>query len=306
MRKTNTAIALAALILAAWAGCSFVAGESLSERIFNFIASDGGVTRRDGVSYGPLPRQKLDIYEPARAVEKPVVAMFFYGGGWREGERATYRFVGAALAARGVVAVVADYRLYPDAVFPEFMEDAARAYGWVDAHIARKGQRPIVLIGHSAGAYIAALLALDSSYRARFAPGSVAPGGLVGMAGPYSFDPTTWPTTRDIFAHVAKDPDEARPVAFASAAAPPTLLLYGLKDDVVGGENRIKLSGALTAHGAPAERIDYPGIGHVGLVTAIGRPLRWRAPVLDDIMRFIGRLSPGESKVALRANDPAR
>ena len=156
--------------------------------------------------------------------------------------------------------MVADYRLFPGAAFPEFMEDAARAYGWVDDHIARNGKRPIVVIGHSAGAYMAALLALDPSYLGRFALGAATPAGLVGMSGPYSFDPTTWPTTRDIFLRAAADPDNARPVAFASAAAPPTLLLYGLSDDIVGAENRIRLAKALTDHGASVERIDYPGI----------------------------------------------
>lgn len=306
MRKASAAITLSALIVAAWAGCAGYEGNSLRGLVFNLIASDGGVTKREAVSYGPLPRQKLDIYEPARTREKAGVALFFYGGGWREGQRATYRFVGAALAARGFVTVVADYRLFPDAAFPEFMEDAVRAYGWVDAHIAQNGKRPIVLIGHSAGAYMAALLALDASYRARFAPRAAAPAGLVGMAGPYSFDPTTWPTTRDVFSRAANNPDEARPVAYVNAAAPPTLLLYGLRDEIVSPENRIKLANALTEHGAPVRRIDYSGIGHVGLVTAIGRLLRWRAPVLDDIVRFVGSVSPRQSKAASWATETAR
>lgn len=296
MRKTGVAIAFLVVMAATVAGCAGHEGNSLRERLFNFLAADGGVTRREGVSYGPLQRQKLDIYQPARTPEKAGVVLFFYGGGWREGERATYRFVGTALAARGFVTVVADYRLFPEAAFPEFMEDAARAYGWVDDHIARNGKRPIVVIGHSAGAYMAALLALDPSYLARFAPDAAAPAGLVGMAGPYSFDPTTWPTTRDIFSRAAADPDITRPVTFASAAAPPTVLLYGLSDDIVGPENRIRLAKALTDHGAPVERVDYPGIGHIGLVMAIARPLRWRAPVLDDIARFVGGVSERQSK----------
>jgi acetyl esterase/lipase len=298
MRTTSAAIALFAGIAAEWAGCAGYEGKSLRERVFNLIAADGGVTRREGVPYGPLPRQKLDIYEPARTPEKAGVALFFYGGGWREGQRATYRFVGAALAARGFVTVIADYRLFPEAAFPEFMEDAARAYGWVDDHVARNGKRPIVLIGHSAGAYMAALLALDPSYLARFAPCAADPGGLVGMAGPYSFDPTTWPTTREVFSRAANDPDKARPVAFASSTAPPALLLYGLRDDVVGAENRLKLAKALTEQGASVQRIDYPGIGHIGLVMAIGRPLRWRAPVLDDIVDFLGSVSARAPKAA--------
>jgi acetyl esterase/lipase len=260
------------------------------EKLFNLIASERGIDIREAITYGPLLRYRLDVYKANSIHAKPVVAVFYYGGGWRSGERSMYRFVGTALAARGITTIIPDYRIFPEAGFPDFMEDAARAYAWVDANIAATpaGKRPVVLIGHSAGAYIAALLALDTTYRHRFAPDSHAPAGLVGLAGPYAFDPTTWPTTREIFA--ATNPDQARPVAFAHAGAPPSLLLYGLSDSVVRPFNVENLATALAHAGNRVERLDYPSLGHLGLITALGRPLRWRAPVLDDIVGFIDRL----------------
>jgi len=265
-----------------------LAREAELARIFNVAASERGVAVRQGLSYGPDARHRLDIYEAPAGCAQKAAALFFYGGGWRDGAREIYRFVGTALAAHGVTTVIPDYRLYPRARFPDFMEDAARAYDGVFAHLPRQDRNPVVLMGHSAGAHIAALLTLDRSYRARFAPGAPAPAGLVGLAGPYAFDPTTWDSTREIFATAAKNPDKARPVAHVGrAAAPPSLLLYGLADETVARANGHDFARALTDAGASARLIEYADIGHVGIVTAIGRGLRWRAPVLRDALRFI-------------------
>jgi acetyl esterase/lipase len=279
-------------VLAAGAAISIRRTERTPVRLFNLIGSERGVGLRQGIAYGPLARQMLDVYVPPAGREKPAVALYFYGGGWRTGERGIYRFLGTALAARGVTTVVADYRLYPQARFPDFMVDAARAYRWVADHIADgpDGPRPIVLIGHSAGAHIGALLALDPSYRRRYARSAAAPAGYIGLAGPYAFDPTTWHSTREIFASAAAHPDWARPVALVDESAPPSLLLYGLTDDTIRPFNQVELAEALTRHGVPVKTVDYPRLGHIGIVTAIGRPLRWRAPVLRDMLDFIDGL----------------
>jgi acetyl esterase/lipase len=91
------------------------------------------------------------------------VIVFFYGGGWHAGERGDYGFAAAAFAAQGFIAVIPDYRLVPEVRYPEFLEDGALALHWVVAHIAEYGGDPgkICVAGHSAGAYIAAMLALD-------------------------------------------------------------------------------------------------------------------------------------------------
>jgi acetyl esterase/lipase len=255
--------------------------------LYSGLVADRGVMVESGVAFGPLARDRLDIYRPAAGDKGGPIAMFIYGGGWRSGDRATYGFVGAALAARGITTVVAEYRLFPEVKFPAFVEDAARAYAWISTNLASGAakRRPIVLIGHSAGAYIAALLALDERYLAAV---SVAerPAGLVGLAGPYAFDPTTFPTTAEIFKPAARA-DEARPIAFARSGAPRTLLMHGLKDETVQLSNTRELASALQAAGADVRKIEYAGIGHMGLLLAISRPFRWRAPVLREIAEFI-------------------
>ncbi len=259
--------------------------------VFSSLTSERGIGVERGVSFGPLSRHRLDIYRASQTSERRPIAIFFYGGGWTDGDRATYEFVGAALAARGVTTVIPDYRLYPEVTFPDFMDDAARAYAWVDRNIgaACGERRPILLIGHSAGAYIAALLALDRSYLSRLGRNMPPPAAMVGLAGPYSFDPTTWPTTKDIFARAAGRPDAARPVAFARSGAPPALLLHGLEDETVQLYNTRDLAAALKKTGNEVQTIEYPGIGHVGLVLAMSTPFRWRAPALDNMVDFIDR-----------------
>lgn len=255
---------------------------------FDFLIREPGVTFSGGVSYGPGERHRLDLFEPSTQTDGPIV-LFIYGGAWTSGDRATYKFVGSALAARGLTAVVADYRLYPQVKFPDFVEDAARAYAWVERYLAQTDgrRRPIFLMGHSAGAHIAALLAVDQRWIAEAAPGAKAPAGLIGLAGPYAFDPTTWDSTSAIFAPVANTPDCARPAHLVRRKGPPTLLLHGADDRTVGLFNMMEFADALRARGASVRTQVYPGIGHVGLISAIAKLLRWRASVLDDVVAFI-------------------
>ncbi|KAB2911114.1 MAG: alpha/beta hydrolase [Hyphomicrobiaceae bacterium] len=256
--------------------------------LYSSIVADGGSTLVQGVPYGPLGRNLLDVYRPASGDRSGPIVLFLYGGGWRSGERSTYGFVGAALAARGITTVIPDYRLFPEVRFPSFVEDAARAYAWVDATLASApgGRRPIVVIGHSAGAHIAALLALDTRYLGAAGPDLARPAGFVGLAGPYAFDATTYPSTAEIFTPAVGSQD-ARPLSFVSERAPPALLLHGTKDETVGLWNTRALAEALQARGRDARKIELEGIGHAGLVLAISRPLRWRAPVLREIVAFV-------------------
>lgn len=256
--------------------------------LFSAIVAESGPRITRDVPFGPLVRHKLDIYQPASGAGTGPIAFFIYGGSWRDGERSTYGFVGAALAARGITTVIADYRLYPDVRFPAFVQDAALSYRWVATNLAANGgsPRPIILVGHSAGAHIAALLAFDQRYLAAVGPDVARPAALIGMAGPYSFDPTTWSSTAEVFATV-RVADQARPIAFAGPHAPPTLLLHGEDDTTVKLWNTNQLAVALTSHAVRVRKVLMPGIGHIGLVTAIAKPLRWRAPVLDEIVGFI-------------------
>ena len=143
--RTRRTLLLCALALVA-AGGAFAAGTAQAhpavQSLYSRIVADRGVSVETGAAYGPLARQVLDIYRPANGKgdgdDDGPIAVFIYGGGWRSGERGTYGFVGAALAARGITTVIPDYRLYPDVMFPAFIEDAARAYAWTTANLARE------------------------------------------------------------------------------------------------------------------------------------------------------------------------
>lgn len=240
-----------------------------------------------GLPYGSAPRQLLDVYTPKRAEGPRPVVVFFYGGGWVWGERWQYKFVGEALAARGYVAVLPDYRLFPEARFPEFVEDGAAAVAWTEANIARYGGDPqrIFLMGHSAGAHIGALLALDRLYLEQ--AGATPARGFIGLSGPYAFDPSGWPDTAQIFALTGGRTEHAIPARQVRADAPPMLLLHGRDDSTVRASETQKMAAALRAAGARVETQIYPGIGHAGIVLALSRPFRWRAPVLAETDRFI-------------------
>ena len=265
------------------------------ETLFSDATAERNIETRKGVPYGEGDRHKLDIYEPSESARRGPIVIFYYGGGWTSGDRSFYGFVGSAFAKRGFTTVVPDYRLYPEAAFPGFVTDAALAYGWVAQNLAAGGnaadqRRPIFVVGHSAGAHIAALLAFDAHYLgAVLATNAMRPAGLIGLSGPYAFDPTTWNTTREIFKTAARQPDQARPVALVTSEAPPTLLIHGQSDDVVTVEAARQLYRVLTTKGVDATKIEYPGVGHVGLILTLSRPLRWRADVLDQSVAFIAK-----------------
>jgi acetyl esterase/lipase len=267
-------------------------GSCSAAGIVNALVPRDGFAREDDIAYGSDPRQRLDVYRPAgappgsNAGRRPVV-VFFYGGKWKQGDRGDYLFVGEALVARGFVVVIPDYRLYPEIRYPAFLEDGAAAVSWTLEHIGEFGGDPahVHLMGHSAGAYSAAMLALDGRWlgaeRARIR-------GTVGLAGPYDFLPMTDPEVRAVF---ADEPDATRtqPITFADGTAAPLLLVTGLDDTTVRPGNSERLAARIRAAGGDAETKLYDGIGHIGVLAALAAPLRFLAPVLDDAAAFLGR-----------------
>jgi acetyl esterase/lipase len=268
-------------VLALAAGCSPL-------KTFNAIVpKDGGVSvvARDQ-PFRAGPRGRLDLYAPRRTspdARLPVI-VFFYGGSWNSGAKAGYAFVGRALAAQGFLVAVPDYRLVPEVHFPDFVEDGAAAVRWVRANARRFGGDPdrIVLAGHSAGAYNAAMLAVDERW---LGPDRRAVRGFVGLAGPYAFLPLDSPVTRAAFGR-APNLDATQPVTHAGAGDPPALLLVAGQDTLVYPRNSQRLAAALQAAGVPAEVRTYPEIGHIGILTALARPFRGRAPVVRDMADF--------------------
>ncbi len=277
--------ALAALL----AACSPAA-------LLNATVSAGGVALQSDIPYADGPRHMLDIYRPPSASGSAPLVVFLYGGGWDSGSKDIYGFVARPLAERGAVVVVPDYRLYPQVQFPAFLQDNAEAVAWAAAHAAEFGADPrrVFLLGHSAGAYNAAMLALDPRWlheagydRSRLA-------GVVALAGPYDFLPITDPDVIPVFASV-NDDQRSQPISYVDGHNPPMLLLAGTADTTVRPRNTESLAAAIRAAGGPVESKFYPGIGHIGLITAFAPIFEGRAPVLDDVWGFIAgqaRLAP--------------
>ena len=257
------------------------------------IAGDGGVrTAARGVAYGADARHKLDVYAPARppAGARLPVVVFFYGGGWVDGERGDYAFAGRAFAAKGFVAVVADYRLVPKVRFPVFIQDGALAVKWARDHVAQYGGDPgrISLSGHSAGAYIAAMLSLDRHYLSDVGvdPKIIRAAAL--LSGPYDFYPFTEPRGRDALGQWPR-PAETQPISFARADAPPMLLIHGTADTVVRPGNSRSLAAKLAEVGAPVELRLYPGKSHIDTIKSLSPAFRGSTTALADSIVFLHR-----------------
>ncbi len=269
--------AVASLSSMALAGCAALRPGALSEGA------------RD-VAYGRHPRQTMDIYVPPGGGTGRPVVFFIYGGSWANGAKENYAFVGDAFAARGFVTVVADYRLVPEIRFPVFIEDGAAALRFVRDNIARYGGDPrrIHLMGHSAGAYNAMMLTLDRSYLARVGLPSNVIRSTVGLSGPYDFLPLDIDVTKAAFGN-ASNLERTQPIHFARKDAPPILLATGADDTTVLPRNSEQLAAALRRAGARSVTLKiYPGLGHAGTAASLARAMSWRAPVLGDVVLFLG------------------
>ncbi len=251
-----------------------------------------------GYTTGSNARQRLDVYQPIKASAAadagkahPVV-VFFYGGAWQEGSRGDYLFVAEALTQRGYVVVVPDYRVYPEVKYPDFLQDGAAAVAWTSANVDRYSGDPtrIFLMGHSAGAHIAAMLALDRSLLDAQKVPRTSVKGLIGLAGAYDFLPLTEPNVIVLF---ATEPNLrlTQPIYYvptaAAATMPPVLLLHGDADTRVRPKNSINLARELRAAGASVELDLLPGLSHADIIAKFTRLLRGDGKVVDRVDQFI-------------------
>jgi acetyl esterase/lipase len=258
--------------------------------VLNRVVGSAGVRVTRGLAFGENARQALDIYYPARRRGALPLLVFFYGGSWQEGARADYAFIGNLLVRRGFVVAVADYRLFPEARFPAFLEDCAAATQYVLDHGADYGgdTKTVFLMGHSAGAYNALMLALHPDYAALAERLT----GVIGLAGPYDFLPLKDPAYQAIFSPPA-DIRDTQPITFAHGDAPALFLATGGADVTVLPRNTAALAAKLRQLGAAVETRVYPKLSHVGIVLSLLPWFRWQAPVLRDVLDFCAACRAG-------------
>jgi acetyl esterase/lipase len=239
------------------------------------------------IAYGDGPRQKFDLYLPKTFMPPAPVVLFFYGGAFRAGRKEEYRIVGEALASKGIITAVADYRIFPNGHFPDFLEDGARALATLHARVAEFGGDPsrIFLAGHSAGAYISVMLAANPAYlRAAKADLSFIR-GVIAIAGRYHELPLGDSIAHEIFGGPARA--ETRPATYIDGKRPPILFLAGAKDGKEVLESHRLLAAHLREKSSNVEERTYPNVGHMGIMVALAPGFRKRAPLRDDIVRFV-------------------
>jgi acetyl esterase/lipase len=280
MRLIWAGLGIAVLLAGAFAACSPVS-------VLNLAIPRSGYRIVRDLPYGSDPRQKLDFYIPDRVNAKAPVILFFYGGSWETGSKDMYLGFGQAFASQGIVVAVADYRLYPQVHYPEFLRDGARAFAYVHAHAAEYGGDPdrLFVAGHSAGAYIAAMLAADPEYLRAANADPTWVHGVIGIAGPYNFLPLTDPDLIALFGGANRP--ETQPINYIDGKRPPMLLAYGTDDKTVGPHNTTDMAAKLRSFGSPVEVKAYSGIGHIGIILSLAPGFRSNTTLRADITRFV-------------------
>lgn len=284
------AVLLAAALFALWRWAVANHGPAMLDWGDRQLGGNTGyrIALADG-HYGPSPEHRIEVVVPEGQPEHPrPVVVFFHGGSWNSGMPGNYRFVGRQLARAGYVVVLPGHRMVPEGRYPVMLEDSAQALVWVRDNVARYGGDPaqVCLMGHSAGAYNAVMLALERQWlgRAGIEEGFVR--GVIGLSGPYDFYPFTSDSAREAFGH-EPDPTITQPIRYARGDAPPMLLITGDIDLTVKPRNSLALAKALSAAGAPTKALVLPGLDHAGTIKLIAAPFNRDRRVLDPALAFL-------------------
>jgi acetyl esterase/lipase len=260
----------------------------------NAATSGDGYERVSDLRYRDGERGTYDLYVPDGADGDTPLVVFIHGGSWADGSKDIYPFLGQALASEGIIVAIPNYRLYPDVRFPGFVEDAAAATAVIAGELRRgghgvpAGQRKVFLMGHSAGAQIAGLLATDERWLARQSFPAEGLAGFIGLAGPYDFLPLTEDRYRRVFP--ADTLGDTQPVAFVDGGEPPMLLIAGEADTVVDPKNTRSLAAKARAQGVEVEEIMYPSVTHTGAITAFATAIPFQDGAIPSAtLSFIRR-----------------
>lgn len=255
--------------------------------LLDLLVSRRGYRVVRDLAYGLHRRQKLDFYIPNGLKEPAPVILFFYGGSWQGGDKGWYRAFGEAFTSKGIVVAVADYRLYPEVLYPAFIQDSALALRFVREHVSEHGGDParLFLAGHSAGAYNAMMIVCDPHYLSELGGDLSWIRGLIGISGPYDFLPLKDDKLIEIFGGDRRV--ETQPINYVDKTYPPMLLVAGSKDRTVSWKNTKRMAAKLREFGNGVTEIIYPGIGHIDIILSVARFLRGRTTLREDIARFV-------------------
>lgn len=245
-----------------------------------------------------FPAQELNVFAPVKHHEAAPVLLFIHGGNWRSGKKELYSWFGSRLARKGIVAVVVDYPLSPEADYTEQARYSALALRWTWNNIASYGGDPerIFLSGHSSGGHLAALLGTDSTWL-RTVGLTISPRGLVliDAAGlnMYGYlrdgglkDEATYPAT---FGTDAEGWKKATPLHHIHNDMPPMLILTGGRSYPSIISSNDTFARAMRERGFAFRHIVQPRRRHVPMITQFFNTFN---PRYRDLSRFLNSGTP--------------
>jgi arylformamidase len=254
-------------------------------------------------------RQTLDVYAPPNASNRPIV-FWIHGGGWVRGDKSEVKTKPAAFVDRGYVFVAINYRFVPDATIKEIAGDVAKALRWVHRNAGQYGGDPnsIFVMGHSAGAQLAALVCIDDRYlkaeglSLRMVKGCVPVDGdtydvatQVKMAEAVQQRPY-FDSHRRKFGHEAALEDLSAVTHVARDKGIPPFLIIHVADypqSRTGLQSHLLATSLIHHGGVSAKVLSVPGKTHVTLDSDLGMP---GDLTTDAILRFISeQLNPAPS-----------
>lgn len=266
-------------------------------------------------SYGSDPHQTIEVWRPegvmtaapapppgqTEAPQRYPLVIFFHGGSWASGDPDDYRFVARALADRGYASALVGYRLGEAGRFPVMLEDSAAGFRWIVDNAERLGMNSdnITLMGHSAGAYNAVMLALDPRWLEREGLTPAAIKGVVGLSGPYDFYPFDDPMAIAAFGE-APEPRDTQPIEHVRGDAPALLLIAGGDDATVGAHNAINLDDAVRKAGGSSRTVSLDGVSHAGTLMKLARPWDRDERLWQAIIPFLGMVGLEHPSAAVK------
>jgi acetyl esterase/lipase len=231
-------------------------------------------------------RHRLDLYLPKVRRDVPVM-MFVHGGGFTVGIKDQYAFVGQVLAANGIATAVISYRLSPKTSYPGHVQDVARAFAWLRAHVAEYGGKAdrIFVSGHSAGATLVAMLGSDPAYLKDVGESIDHIAGVIPISGSFTQSARSgmFDNPYAVDAEVVRN---ASAINHAAGPHPPFLILYGDKDAPRTGQDAAAMTQALRASGNSAEAHEIADHAHMDMITGIMSPAD---PGLRFMLAFVRR-----------------
>lgn len=241
------------------------------------------------LTYDQHTLNRLDLYLPAKPKQNAATVIFYYGGCWGGCEtldKTNYQFVAQALTAKGYRVVIPDYRHHPEVKFDGMMRDIAQSVIWTHQHIADFGGDPeqIFLMGHSAGAHLAAMLTLNEHYLPTEIHKSLK--GFIGLAGPYDFLPFTEAYQPIIFGPPEKYA-ASQPINYVDGNEAPLMLLFGRNDQAVKPSNVASLKAHVQKARGCVETHEYQDLDHIELLAALTIPFQNQDDVYRDIIDFL-------------------